>query len=307
MMAAVKRGRIPSLFASPSEIADRCKKGLMNPHPAVPEERVCLSDLIGLPSNHRDVERLVSRGIVERNPYDPNSLVLLDREENAMHDHRRCEVEDWTATRTHREPQGWNRHLETHRRHPSFRIHTWAMSREYGFSCECAGHEEEWRITITQIRQMMMDAPRFLAGFETMVRQRAGDKAKKRDLRRAHAKAKALLYHNLTREQKWELRATQSFTIVGADGKQYRITEAVSSNVKYVVDGVDQQSLCVVAAGIQLPVYDLMLAQKLMLECAPEAFWQLAVVTNLVSETSPARVRRDLDRMARATQMLRTG
>lgn len=275
----------------------------MNPHPAVPEERVCLSDLMGLPSNHRDVERLVARGILGRDPYDPSTLVLRDREDGA--NMNRCELSDWHET--HREPQGWNRHLETHRRHPSFRIHTWAMSREYGFSCECEGHEEEWRITISQIRQMMMDAPRFLSGFETMVRQRAGDKAKKRDLRRAHAKAKALLYHNITREQKWELRATEGFTIVGADGKQYRITEASSNNVKYVVNGVEQQSLCVVTAGITLPVYDLMLAQKLMLECAPDAFWQLAVVTNLLPDVAPARTRLDRDRMRRATQMQRTG
>lgn len=275
----------------------------MNPHTDVPEERICLSDLRGLPTNHRDIERLVRRGVLGRNPSDPSTLVLLDREDAAM---QRDTIAEWEVEQE-RGPRGWHGHYEAHRRHPSFRVHTWAMSREYGFSCECGGHEEEWRTTLTQIRRMMLDAPRFLAGFEDMVRQRSGDKARKRGERRAHIKAKALLYHNLTREQKWELRATKAFTITGADGKQYRITEASSNNVKYVVDGVDQKSLCVVAAGIQLPVYDLMLAQKLMLECAPDAFWQLAVVTDLVVQAPPVRTRRERNTMTRAAQMLRTG
>lgn len=288
----------------------------MIPRPAVQEERICLSELIGLPTNHWKVRRLMDHGIAGPHPYDPSSLVLLDHgESTAMQ--RREDAHPWAAREEEwgcreRSPRGWNEHLNAHRGHRAFQVHTWPMTREYGFSCDCEGHDEEWRITMTQIRQMMMAAPNFLAGFENMVRQQqqVGNKTKKRNERRAHIKAKALLYHNLTREQKWELRATDGFTIVGADGKQYRITKATASNVKYVENGVDVKSLCVVASGINLPVYDLMLAQKLMLECAPEAFWQLAVVTNLVEQEPQRQDRRHRARMVRAIvddQLQRTG
>jgi hypothetical protein len=177
-------------------------------------------------------------------------------------------------------PRGWGDLYRAHRDHASFRAHTWPVTREYGFSCSCCGETEEWRATISEIRRYHRSVvDQFVQ--DTRRTGLIGNKTRKRAAARASIKAKALLYHQLTREQKWELRATNGFTVTGGDGKRYRITKASTSNVKLVENGVDTQSLCVVFKD-SLPVYDLLLAQKFMLECDPDAFWKIAKVTDLM-------------------------
>jgi hypothetical protein len=90
------------------------------------------------------------------------------------------------------------------------------------------------------------------------------------------------------------MRAEKAFTIVGRDGRTYRITEGSTSNVQLIENGEATHSLCVVAEGLSLPVYDLMLAQKLMLETAPEDFHKLAIVRNL-REEPPAEEDQDVE------------
>ena len=174
----------------------------------------------------------------------------------------------------------WSRELENHRRHASFHAHSWAHSREFGFTCACCGEEDEWRISVASLREMM---PAARNAVQRMVSEhgRRGTKKARREDRIARIKAKALLHYNLTKEQRWDLRGSKSFVITGKDGKSYRITEGTSSNVQLLENGVATHQLCVVAKGFQLPVYDLMLAQKLMLESDPEAFWKIAVVRDL--------------------------
>lgn len=102
-----------------------------------------------------------------------------------------------------------------------------------------------------------------------------------KESRRASLKARALLHYHLTKEQRKELRGTKAFTLAGADGKTYRITEGTTSNVYLLEEGQPVMRFCVVAKETALPMYDLLLAQKLMLESDPEQFWKIAVKTDL--------------------------
>lgn len=98
----------------------------------------------------------------------------------------------------------------------------------------------------------------------------------------ASRRAKALLHKYLTKEQRQELRGTQAFRVSDRDGRQYLITEGTAGNVYFLVGGEERYRLCVVARGhLPIPVYDLMLAQKLLIETDPEQFLKLANVTNI--------------------------
>lgn len=176
----------------------------------------------------------------------------------------------------------WGSAFDEHQRHASFAIQGWAFSREVGFTCGCSGCDQEWRISLTSLRSMLPQAREAYLHLQGLRRHPVpGTKLLRRDRRRADARAKALLHRALSREQRWELRATKAFTVQGKDDKTYLITEGSTSNVKLLENGVQTHSLCVVAKGTALPVHDLMLAQKLLLEHNPEAFWGLAVVRDL--------------------------
>lgn len=174
----------------------------------------------------------------------------------------------------------WSQALEEHRRHAQFRTQGWAYEREVGFSCGCWGYDQEWRIDLTRLRDMVPEVrDRYLRVRAHDLRK--GTKKLRREDRLASVKARALLHSQLTREQRWELRATRAFTVLGRDGHTYLITEGSSSNVRLIEQGSPTKSFCVVAKGLSLPVYDLMLAQKLLLETAPEDFHKIAVVRDL--------------------------
>lgn len=188
----------------------------------------------------------------------------------------------------------WARALEEHRRHESFRTEGWAHSREVGFSCGCSRcGDQEWRISLTHLRDMIPEVrDRFLRIQRNHMSQ--GAKKLRREERKANMRAKALLHSQLSREQRWQLRAEKAFSVVGRDGRTYLITEGSTSNVRLIENGVATRSFCVVAQGLALPVYDLMLAQKLLLEAAPEDFHKLAVVRDL-QEAPPVESDWDLD------------
>lgn len=179
-----------------------------------------------------------------------------------------------------RQMSHWANSLERHRRHAEFRTEGWAYSREVGFTCGCGGHDEEWRISLTTLRDMV---PVVRDQYLRIRHQHMSHGVKKvrRAERKADMKAKALLHSQLTKEQRWQLRAEKAFTIVGRDGRTYLITEGATSNVRLIENGEEVRSFCVVAKDLRLPVYDLMLAQKLLLETAPEDFHKLAVVRDL--------------------------
>ena len=141
-----------------------------------------------------------------------------------IQDERLLEAMRWPAR--HR-MSVWAAELDHHRGHRTFRPQQWAFTREYGFTCECSGSEREWRINIGALREMLPEARDAL---QRIFRHHhsVGAKKAKRAQRRADHKAKALLHQHLSKEQRWELRATKAITITGQDGRSYRITEGTT-------------------------------------------------------------------------------
>lgn len=175
----------------------------------------------------------------------------------------------------------WNARLEEHKQHVTFRCETWPYTREYGFTCACSGVEQEWRIDIGCLKELLPAAKESLMRLYRHGRL-IGSKLRTREWRRAENKAKALLHRYLTKEQRLELRKTKAFTAKAKDGKSYYITLGSSTNVFIEHEGT-KYALCVIPKT-WLPTYDTLLAQKIMLETDPEAFLRLAVVTNMVTK-----------------------
>ncbi len=178
--------------------------------------------------------------------------------------------------------------LMEHEQHPSFHPQGWAFTREVGFTCECSGQEQEWRICLLRISDLLPEARERLMSMHGMRNVRnyrrlnpRSAKPVKRERRRAERRAKALLHRHLTREQRWELRGSRSLTVTGQDGREYLITEGTCNNVFLLEDGEKRFRLCVVDAGMKVPVHDLMLAQKLMIEGDLSSYLGLARAMNM--------------------------
>lgn len=92
----------------------------------------------------------------------------------------------------------------------------------------------------------------------------------------AFKRASRLLNGCLTPKQRRELRKKQHIRVIGQDGQLYRIEERSHQNVFLIQDGEPLFQYCVVTQGEKIPVPDLMLAQKLMLESCLEDFMKLA-------------------------------
>ena len=95
----------------------------------------------------------------------------------------------------------WAQHLGEHKRHPTFRVQQWPYTREYGFTCECSGTEQEWRINIGTMREMLPEAR---VALQRLFRHHTqiGNKQAKRARFKADKKARALLHRFLTPEQR---------------------------------------------------------------------------------------------------------
>jgi len=162
----------------------------------------------------------------------------------------------------------WAEALEEHRGHATFKTTTYAARLEMGFFCLCSGEREEWWLSVRTLKEM---EPEARAAFLRLVKhhQDRGQKKAKRRARRADAKAKALLYRYLTQEQKWTLRATKGFDVTGQDGVLYRVAGFRGVFLPGTPFGWCIHSDQKVTT---LPDYDLMLAQKVLLESDIEAF-----------------------------------
>jgi hypothetical protein len=105
-------------------------------------------------------------------------------------------------------------------------------------------------------------------------------------------RASAFLRRHLSREQRVSFAARGHFDLASEWGRRYRITEGNCRNVFSLVRGEDGewhplQCFCLMAPGV--PVGDLLLAQKLLLETNEKHFLDRAVVS---PEYGPHRVRR---------------
>lgn len=93
----------------------------------------------------------------------------------------------------------------------------------------------------------------------------------------AYDKAWALLVANLTVEQNASLRQRKFFRVRGGEtGRIYEIHTGRTNNIRYISeDGRRWGTMCVVPHGA-LQLGDVMLAQKLALECDEERTWAVA-------------------------------
>jgi hypothetical protein len=89
----------------------------------------------------------------------------------------------------------------------------------------------------------------------------------------AVARARALLFSALTRDQQRSLEERQFFEM-NVNGKTYRIHQGTHGNVRLVQGGEETRLFC--AQPPNVPVEDAMLAQKLMLETDEQAFLRVA-------------------------------
>ena len=93
--------------------------------------------------------------------------------------------------------------------------------------------------------------------------------------RRARERALNLLVECLTPGQRAEFERTSAFKVRGKSGQLYRITYATTANVEVLEQpGMVIRRLCAGPVGVPIP--DVMLAQKLMLEANEAEFLRIA-------------------------------
>jgi hypothetical protein len=108
-------------------------------------------------------------------------------------------------------------------------------------------------------------APRYSSVAPEILRRR--EQERQREQARAKKRAERLLLRYLDRSQRRDFLEQRRFEMVAPSGNRYRIAEGRQHNV-YLLDGAGQpaQELCVVPWDRQLPVGDILLAQKFFLE-----------------------------------------
>jgi hypothetical protein len=93
----------------------------------------------------------------------------------------------------------------------------------------------------------------------------------------AEARACDLLREHLNETQREQFERVGSFVVVAQSGRRYRIRSANTSNVRDETDGA---SYCMQFRSdpqcLRIPLEDLMLAQKLLLECDEPEFLRIA-------------------------------
>lgn len=147
------------------------------------------------------------------------------------------------------------------------------MERTVGFTCACCGDERTWAVSITALARMDPCVRALYFGLMTRDRTR-----ETRDWKLASRKAEALLRKHISAAQRRELRTSEAFHVVGADGRTYRIERASCRNVVLVEDGKDVARYCAIVGKHRVPDADLMLIHKLVLENCPEEFFKVANV-----------------------------
>jgi hypothetical protein len=179
-----------------------------------------------------------------------------------------------------------------------------------GFNCACGGHEREWQVPLTDLRhydRSVMDVMELLrhadeegnwearrgVNIEDMARmgievaqvvQRRSREMLKEEAERnkARRRARKLLQQNLSPKEWQEFLKKKVFHVTGSDGRRYRISHQIGSNVTLVVGGKDAARYCLVPKGAAwIPEPDMMLAVKLMLETNARGFLRRANMTDL--------------------------
>jgi hypothetical protein len=111
--------------------------------------------------------------------------------------------------------------------------------------------------------------------------------AKEINERRRQAKEKAtlLLMENLDSNQREQFQKAKTFIVHSRDGqRRYQIEYGIAGNVKLLrEDGKPVTKFCIHPEDYSIPVEDVMLAQKLMIEAAEDEFIRIANKTKLAA------------------------
>jgi hypothetical protein len=93
----------------------------------------------------------------------------------------------------------------------------------------------------------------------------------------ARARARELLREHLSETQREQFERAGSFIVVAQSGRRYRIRTATTSNVRDETEGADY---CMQFRSdpqcLSIPLEDLLLAQKVLLECDEPQFLRIA-------------------------------
>jgi hypothetical protein len=103
----------------------------------------------------------------------------------------------------------------------------------------------------------------------------AARKIEAKKARQAEKRAGQLLARHLTHRQRRQLRTKRYIEVQGQDQNLYRITACAHQNVFLIEGGKAVTQFCVVSS-ISMPIADLMLVQKLLLETNLDHFMSLA-------------------------------
>lgn len=124
--------------------------------------------------------------------------------------------------------------------------------------------------------------PGLLGIWNDIAEARENSRLSKEAYDQANARAKKLLETNLNESQLEELNTKKRFTVQGQDGKSYMVLHESHANVFLVEGTVPIINYCIVpSTSTPVPVYDQMLAQKLLLEFNIEDFMRIANATNI--------------------------
>lgn len=105
---------------------------------------------------------------------------------------------------------------------------------------------------------------------EGVLQRRREHEENRRTAEEIEARSRALLHECLDDEQLGEMTEKTQFHVQGADGHTYLVKKGHGHNVFRIEDGRATVEYCLVQGFV--PVYDLMLTQKLLLEADPETF-----------------------------------
>lgn len=103
---------------------------------------------------------------------------------------------------------------------------------------------------------------------------------------RATQRSRMLLYEHLTEEQIADLEELGHFQVLGMDGHQYRIMDKTIHNVFRLENDRPSVEYCIVVQG-RVPLYDQLLAQKMLLEADIDTFMRVSNKWDLTGRDLP--------------------
>ena len=117
--------------------------------------------------------------------------------------------------------------------------------------------------------------PALRGALERELAHRAEREAIRRQDREAEARSLQLLESHLAEDQLTEFRTQGIFHVGLRDGRIFRFCKRFGHNVHLMEEGACTVEYCIITIE-RVPLYDQMLAQKVLLEALPEEFFRIA-------------------------------